>query len=153
MSSVEERLQRLGIRLPVPAAPVANYLPFVRMGGVLHFSGQLSICEDGPVTGVVGEDLDLETGRHAARLAGINLLAQMRIACAGNLDRVVRVVKLTGFVQAGPQFSEISGVINGCSDLMVEAFCDMGRHARSAVGVYRLPLNAAVEVDAIVEIN
>jgi enamine deaminase RidA (YjgF/YER057c/UK114 family) len=107
----------------------------------------------GGIKGVVGEDIDLETAMKAARLCGISLLAQMKAASDGDLDRVVRVVKLAGFVQAGPEFFEIPKVVNGCSDLMVEAFGEAGRHARSAVGVYRLPLNFAVEVDAVVQVR
>ena len=103
--------------------------------------------------GIVGEDVDLETAKGAARICGINLLAQMRAACDGDLDRVVRVVKLGGFVQSGPEFFDIPQVVNGASDLMVAAFGDAGKHARSAVGVYRLPLNFAVEVDAVVEVR
>jgi enamine deaminase RidA (YjgF/YER057c/UK114 family) len=153
MSQVETRLAALGITLPEPVAPVANYVPFVRVGNLLHISGQVSLDAGGGVRGVVGEDVDMETARKAARLCGVNLIAQMRVACAGDLDRVVRVVKLGGFVQAGPNFFEIPQVVNGASDLMVEAFGDAGRHARSAVGVYRLPMNFAVEVDAVVELT
>ena len=100
----------------------------------------------------MGEDLDLETGQAAARLCAINLITQMKAACEGDLSRVKRVVKLGGFVQAGPTFFDIPKVVNGCSDLIVEVFGDLGRHARSAVGVYRLPLNFAVEVDAVIEV-
>jgi enamine deaminase RidA (YjgF/YER057c/UK114 family) len=117
---------------------------------LIHIAGQVSTDASGGVRGVVGEDVDLETARRAARICGLNLLAQMRTAL-GQLSRVRRVVKLNGFVQAGPGFFEIPQVLNGCSDLMVEVFGDAGRHARSAVGVYRLPLNFAVEVDAVVE--
>ena len=152
MSQVEERLRELGIELPSPIAPVANYVPFVISGSLLHISGQISTDAQGGIKGTVGTDVDLETAVRAARICGINLLTQMKIACEGDLDRVRRVVKLGGFVQAGPDFIDIPKVINGCSDLMVEAFGDKGRHARSAVGVYRLPLGFAVEVDAIVEI-
>jgi enamine deaminase RidA (YjgF/YER057c/UK114 family) len=152
MSKVEERLKALGIELPQPVAPVANYVPFVRSGNLVHISGQISIAADGGVKGTVGLDVDLETAQKAARLCGINLLAQMKAACEGDLDRVVRVVKLGGFVQAGPDFIDIPKVVNGCSDLMVEVLGDAGRHARSAVGVYKLPLGFAVEVDAVVEI-
>lgn len=153
MSNVEQRLTAAGIVLPTPAAPVANYVPFVRSGGVVHISGQVSVDSSGGVRGVVGEDVDLETAIAAARICGINLLAQMKLACEGDLDRVVRVIKLGGFVQAGPAFFDIPKVVNGCSDVMVEVFGEAGRHARSAVGVYRLPLNFAVEVDAVVEIR
>jgi enamine deaminase RidA (YjgF/YER057c/UK114 family) len=151
MSNIEERLTALGITLPAPNAPVANYVPFVRAGPLLHISGQVSLDASGGVKGVVGEDVDLETAKRAARICGINLIAQMK-AALGDLGSVLRIVKLGGFVQAGPGFFEIPQVVNGCSDLMVEAFGDKGRHARSAVGVYRLPMNFAVEVDAIVEI-
>lgn len=153
MSQVEQRLAALGIVLPQPNPPVANYVPFVRSGAIVHISGQVSIDAGGGVKGVVGEDVDIETAKGAARICGINLLAQMRAACDGDLDRVVRVVKLGGFVQAGPNFFEIPQVVNGCSDIMVAAFEDAGKHARSAVGVYRLPMNFAVEVDAVVEVR
>ena len=152
MSQVEERLKAVGIVLPEPVAPVANYVPFVRSGSLVHISGQISTDASGGIKGVVGEDVDLQMAVAAARLCGINLIAQMKAASGGDLGRVRRVVKLGGFVQAGPDFFEIPKVVNGCSDLMVEAFGDAGRHARSAVGVYRLPLNFAVEVDAVVEL-
>lgn len=153
MSEVESRLAAAGVTLPVPVAPVANYVPFVRSGSLVHISGQVSLDASGGIKGVVGADVDLEAAQGAARLCGINLLAQMKAACDGDLDRVVRVVKLGGFVQAGPDFFDIPKVVNGASDLMVLAFGDAGRHARSAVGVYRLPLNFAVEVDAVVEVR
>jgi enamine deaminase RidA (YjgF/YER057c/UK114 family) len=152
MSAIEDRLAALNIVLPTPVAPVANYVPSVRSGTMVYISGQISIDPTGGIKGVVGEDVDLDGALAAARLCGINLLAQMKLACDGDLSRVKRVVKLGGFVQAGPAFFDIPKVINGCSDLMVEVFGDAGRHARSAVGVYRLPLNYAVEVDAIVEV-
>jgi enamine deaminase RidA (YjgF/YER057c/UK114 family) len=153
MSKIEARLNELGVVLPQPVAPVANYVPFVRSGNLVHISGQISLDASGGIKGTVGVDVDLETAQAAARLCGINLLAQMKAACDGDLDRVVRVVKLGGFVQAGPDFIDIPKVVNGCSDLMVEVLGDAGRHARSAVGVYRLPLGFAVEVDAVVEIS
>ena len=152
MPTVEQRLAALGIVLPQPVAPVANYVPFVRVGSLVHISGQISIDADGGIKGTVGEDVDLERAVAAARLCGVNLISQMKAAAQGNLAQVVRVVKLNGFVQAGPAFTDIPKVINGCSDLMVEAFGDAGRHARSAVGVYRLPLGFAVEIDAVVEL-
>jgi enamine deaminase RidA (YjgF/YER057c/UK114 family) len=151
MSVAEQRLQALGIALPTPNAPVANYVPFVRTGPLLHISGQVSADGSGGVKGVVGRDLDLDAAKAAARICGLHLLAQMK-AAVGDLDAVLRVVKLGGFVQAAEGFFEIPQVVNGCSDLMVEVFGDKGRHARSAVGVYRLPMNFAVEVDAVVEI-
>jgi enamine deaminase RidA (YjgF/YER057c/UK114 family) len=153
MSEVEKRLSAAGITLPQPVAPVANYVPFVRVGNLIHISGQVSVDASGGVKGIVGEDVDMETAKAAARLCGVNLVAQMRSACDGDLDRIVRVVKLGGFVQAGPAFFEIPQVVNGCSDVMVLAFGDAGKHARSAVGVYRLPMNFAVEVDAVVEVR
>ena len=153
MSQVEERLKAAGVVLPEPVAPVANYVPFVRSGNLVHISGQVSTDASGGIKGVVGEDVDLQTAVAAARLCGINLIAQMKAAAGGDLDRVRRVVKLGGFVQAGPLFFEIPKVVNGCSDLMVEAFGEAGRHARSAVGVYRLPLNFSVEVDAVMELS
>jgi enamine deaminase RidA (YjgF/YER057c/UK114 family) len=153
MSNIQERLTAAGIVLPQPVAPVANYVPFVRTGNLVHISGQVSVDASGGVKGTVGVDVDMETARAAAQMCGINLLAQMRAACDGDLDRMVRVVKLGGFVQAGPDFFDIPQVVNGASDVMVLAFGDAGKHARSAVGVYRLPLNFAVEVDAVVEVS
>jgi enamine deaminase RidA (YjgF/YER057c/UK114 family) len=152
MSKIEQRLAELGITLPTPMAPIANYVPFVRSGSLVHVSGQVSTDADGGIKGTVGVDVDLETAIRAARMCGINLLAQLRVAADDDLDRVRRVVKLGGFVQAGPDFFDIPKVVNGCSDLMVEVLGDAGRHARSAVGVYRLPVNFAVEVDAVVEL-
>ncbi len=152
MSDIEDRLAALGITLPTPVAPVANYVPFVRVGDLVHISGQVSVDASGGIKGLVGQDVDLETGQAAARLCGINLIAQMKAAADGDLSRVRRVVKLGGFVQVAPGFTQIPQVVNGCSDLMVAAFDEAGRHARSAVGVFRLPLDFAVEVDAVVQI-
>ncbi len=153
MSKVEERLSALGLTLPQPNPPVANYVPFVRVGDLVHISGQVSVDAGGGIRGTVGEEVDMETAKAAARLCGVNLIAQMKAACDGDLDRVARVVKLGGFVQAGANFLEIPQVVNGASDLMVEAFGDAGKHARSAVGVYRLPLGFSVEVDAVVQVR
>jgi enamine deaminase RidA (YjgF/YER057c/UK114 family) len=152
MSSADERLKALGITLPEPVAPVANYVPFVLTGNQLYISGQVSVDASGGIKGVVGTEVDADLAKVAARLCGINLIAQMK-AALGDLSRVKRVVKLGGFVQAGPDFFAIPGVVNGCSDLMVDVFGDAGRHARSAVGVYRLPLGFSVEVDAVVEVD
>ena len=151
--SPNARLADLGLTLPEPAGAVANYVPFVRTGNLVHISGQLSNDASGGVKGTVGVDVSPEQAQGAARLCGINLLAQISAALDGDLDRVVRVVKLGGFVQAGPDFIAIPAVINGCSDLMVAVFGEQGRHARSAVGVYKLPLGFAVEVDAVVEVK
>jgi enamine deaminase RidA (YjgF/YER057c/UK114 family) len=153
MSTIETRLAELGITLPEPVAPVANYVPYVNAGGIVHISGQISLDASGGIKGVVGDDVDFDTAVKAARLCAINLIAQMKAACGGDLSRVQRVVKLGGFVQAGPDFFDIPKVINGASDLMVQVFGDAGRHARSAVGVYRLPLNFDVEVDAVVAVS
>lgn len=147
------RIAELGLDLPEPAKAVANYVPWVRSGNLVHISGQLSNDTSGGIKGTVGIDVSPEDAARAARMCGINLLAQIKDALGGDLERVVRIVKLGGFVQAGPDFIAIPAVINGCSDLMVEVFGDAGRHARSAVGVYRLPLGFAVEVDAIVEVK
>ena len=153
MSKAEDRLTSLGLVLPQPALPVANYVPFVKSGSLVHISGQVSTDPNGGIKGIVDVEIDADTAQRAARLCGLNLIAQMKAACDGDLDRVTRVVKLGGFVQAGPAFFEIPKVLNGFSDLMVEVFGEAGRHARSAVGVYRLPLNFSVEVDAVVEIS
>ena len=152
MSKSEERLKALGLVLPTPTAPVANYVPYVRTGNHIHISGQLSNDGNGRIKGTVGVDVSVEDGIEAARLCGLNLLAQMKAAAGGDLDNIVRVVKLNGFVQAGPDFYDIPKVMNGCSDLMVEVLGDAGRHARSAVGMYKIPLGFAVEVDAFIEV-
>ena len=153
MSAPDDRLAALGLTLPEPRAPVANYVPFVRLGDALYISGQVSTDAAGGVRGVVGEAVSADEAKRAARICGLNLIAQMKAALDGDLSRVTRVVKLSGFVQAGPGFFDIPQVLNGCSDLMVEVFGDAGRHARSAVGVYRLPLNFSVEVDAVAEVR
>lgn len=152
MSKIEARLAELGITLPEPPAAIATYVGFVQTGNLIHVSGQVSTDASGGIKGTVGVDVDFDTAVKAARLCGVNILAQLKVAL-GDLDRVVRVVKLGGFVQAGPDFYDVPKVINGCSDLMVEVFGDAGRHARAAVGVYKLPVNFAVEVDAIVEVR
>jgi enamine deaminase RidA (YjgF/YER057c/UK114 family) len=151
--TVAARLTELNITLPEPAKAVANYVGWVRTGNLVHISGQLSNDASGGIKGTVGDDVTQEQALAAARLCGINLLAQLSDALDGDLERVVRVVKLGGFVQAAGDFTAIPAVINGCSDLMVEVFGDKGRHARAAVGVYRLPLGFAVEVDAVIEVQ
>lgn len=151
--SIEARIAELGLTLPEPAKPVASYVSFVRSGDQITISGQLSNDANGGIKGTVGVDVTPEQAAGAARLCGLNLIAQIKAACDGDLNRVVRIVKLGGFVQAGPDFEAIPAVINGCSDLMVQVFGDAGKHARSAVGVYKLPLGFAVEIDAIVEIR
>lgn len=148
---VEARLAELGITLPEPAAPVASYRPAVLAGGLLHISGQLPFIDGQLVTGKLGEDVDLARGQKAARACALMLLAQIR-AALGALSRVEQVVKLGAFVASVPSFHDQPKVANGASDLMAEVFGDAGRHARSAVGVPVLPLNAAVEVDAIIAV-
>ena len=152
MSSPESRLAELGLTLPAPMAAVANYVPFVISGSELVVAGQVSVGTDGLVKGRLGETMTLEEGQAAARLCGLNLIAQCKSAL-GDLSRMKRVVKLGGFVNAHPDFVEIPQVINGCSDLMVDVFGDAGRHARSAVASPVLPLGVAVEVDGVFEIG
>ena len=146
------KLESLGITLPEPAKAVANYVPFVISGNMLFVSGQISMGNDGLVKGCLGKNMTTEDGQAAARLCGINLLAQCKSAL-GDLSRIKRVVKLGGFVNASPDFVDIPQVINGCSDLMVDVLGDAGRHARSAVACPTLPLGVAVEVDGIFEIS
>ena len=148
MSSPEERLVDLGLALPKPMAAVANYVPFVITGNLLFVSGQVSVGADGPMQGCLGSDYELEDGQAAAKLCGLNLIAQCK-AATGDLSKVKQVIKLCGFVSATPEFKEIPQVINGCSDLIVEVFGDKGRHARTAVSAPVLPLGFAVEVDGI----
>jgi enamine deaminase RidA (YjgF/YER057c/UK114 family) len=150
--TIETRLAELGITLTTPPAPIANYVPFAEVGGLVHVSGQVSRDANGPITGRLGAGVDAEAGAAAARTCAIQLIAQLREACGGDLERLVRVVKLTGFVNSAPDFTDQPKVINGASDLMVEVFGDRGRHARSAVGVAALPLGVAVEVEGVFEI-
>jgi enamine deaminase RidA (YjgF/YER057c/UK114 family) len=153
MGQIEQRLAKLGITLPTPNAPVANYVPSVRSGSLLFISGQISNGPAGVTKGKLGATLTLEEGFAAARLCGINILAQINAALSGDLDRVKRVVKLGGFVNCVPEFEDQPKVINGASDLMVAVFGEAGKHARAAVGAPSLPLGAAVEVEAVVEID
>ena len=151
--SIEKRLRELGIELPAAVAPIANYVPFVRTGSLLIISGQLPL-DNGKLPeafkGKLGKDVFNEAGQQAARLAAINVLAQAELAL-GDLDRVRRVVRLGGFINATPGFTALAAVMNGASDLMVQVFGDRGRHARTTVGVSELPLDAAVEIDAMLE--
>ncbi|MEM8770756.1 MAG: RidA family protein [Pseudomonadota bacterium] len=153
MSRIETQLADLGIVLPEPAAPVANYVPFAQSGSLVFISGQVSITPDGLITGKLGAEIDIDAGIQAAHACGINLLAQLKQACGGDLDRVSRVVRLGGFVNCTPDFVDHPKVINGASDLMVGVFGDAGRHARAAVGAPALPMNAAVEIDGVFEIQ
>jgi enamine deaminase RidA (YjgF/YER057c/UK114 family) len=150
---IDARLKDLGIVLPNPPAPVASYVPFVITGNLAYISGQVTIAADGlKFVGVVGKDLSLDDGKAAARLCAVNVIAQAKAACGGDLDRIRRVVKLTVFVNAVPGFSQHPEVANGASDLLVEVFGDAGKHARAAVGAGSLPRNVAAEVEAVFEI-
>ncbi|MFZ0559731.1 MAG: RidA family protein [Methylovirgula sp.] len=155
MSATEDRLQALGIVLPVPAVPVANYVPFVISGSWLIVSGQLALGEDGKLDpghiGKIGGSLSIEAGHAAARHCAINVLAQAK-AALGDLDRIRRCLRLGGFINVAPGFSQVAAAMNGASDLMVEVLGERGRHARSTVGVAELPLDSAVEVEAWFEI-
>ncbi len=151
---IDGHLQALGLQLPSAPAPVANYVPYVRTGNLVFVSGQLPL-ENGSVkyVGRVGAEASPEVGYAAAALCGLNLIAQLRAACGGDLDRVTRVVKLTGFVAATAEFTDHPKVVNGASDIMVQVFGDAGRHSRAAVGVASLPRGATVEVEAVFEIT
>ncbi len=151
MSNIAARLTELGIVLPNPVAPIANYVPFVRTGTLLVVSGQISLGPDGLMAGKLGGGVSIEEGQKAARQCGLNVIAQIQSA-VGNLDNVIRIVRLGGFINCTPDFLDAPKVMNGASDLMVEVFGDKGRHARSTIGVAALPANAAVEVEAMVEI-
>ncbi|WP_022705782.1 RidA family protein [Paracoccus zeaxanthinifaciens] len=149
--SVEQTLADKGITLPEAPMPAANYVPFVQTGNLVFISGQISADENGLITGKVGDGTSVEDGAAAARRCGLALIAQLK-AAIGDLDRVTRVVKLTGFVNSTPDFTDQPKVINGCSDLMVEVFGDAGRHSRAAVSAPSLPFGVAVEIEAIFEI-
>ena len=154
MGQIDDRLAELGIELAAPAAPVANYVGYVVSGNLVFVSGQVTLDNgEFKYIGKVGSDLSVEEGAEAARLCGINILAQVKDACGGDLDRVKRIVKLGGFVNSDTDFTQHPQVINGCSDLMVDVFGDKGKHARFALGAGSLPLNVAVEIDAVVEIE
>ena len=150
--SIENRLSELGLTLPDAPAPAANYLPFMQTGNLVFVSGQISRDDSGLITGRLGDTLSVEQGVEAARRCGLSLIAQVR-AAVGDLDRVVRVVKLNGFVNSTADFTDQPTVVNGCSDLMVQVFGDAGRHARAAVSAPALPLGVAVEIEAIFEVK
>ncbi|HEY3638592.1 MAG TPA: RidA family protein [Rhizomicrobium sp.] len=150
---IDARLKELELTLPSAPAPVASYVPFVKSGNLVFISGQITVTSDGlKYVGVVGSDLSLEDGRAAARLCAINVVAQLKAALDGDLDRAVRCVKLGVFVNAAPGFTQHPEVANGASDLIVEIFGDAGRHSRAAVGAGTLPRGVAAEVEAIFEI-
>lgn len=151
--TVEQKLTQLGMVLPVPATPLANYIGFVRTGSQLFVSGQLCLGTDGKLVakGKLGGGVSIEDGAKAARICAVNLLGQVKVAL-GDLDKVVRVVRLGGFINSSPDFLEGPKVMNGASDVMVEAFGDKGRHARTTIGVAVLPMDAAVEVEGLFEV-
>lgn len=149
---VEAKLEEMGLALPELSAPKANYVPFVIVGNLVHVSGQISEDANGLIRGKLGADMDVEAGAAAARRCGLSLIAQARAACGGDLSRLVRVVKLTGFVNSTGDFADQPKVVNGASDLLVEVLGDRGRHARSAVSAASLPLGVAVEIEGIFEI-
>ncbi len=148
----EEQLASLGIALPQAAAPVASYVPTVEHNGLLYVSGQLPFINGSLATGRLGEDVGMERGIEAARACGLMILAQSK-AALGSLDRVERIIKLGGFVNSDPHFTDQPKIINGASDLMYEVFGEAGRHSRAAVGVPALPLGAVVEIDAIIAVR
>lgn len=150
---IETKLADMGVTLPEAPAPAANYVPYVIAGDMVYVSGQLPMDASGMVTGKLGDDISVEDAAAAAKLCGINLLAQVKAACGGDLDRLMRVVKLGGFVNSTGDFGDQPKVVNGCSDFMAEALGDKGRHARSAVSSPSLPFGVAVEIDGVFEIK
>ena len=154
MSTFDAKLTELGLTLPDAPAPAANYIPYVVTGNLVFVSGQISIDESGSlITGKVGIDLDIEAGGKAAERCALALLAQVKAACGGDIARLKRVIKLTGFVNSGPDFADQPKVVNGASDLLVGLLGDAGRHSRSAVSAGALPLNVAVEIEGIFEVE
>jgi enamine deaminase RidA (YjgF/YER057c/UK114 family) len=153
MSGFEAKLAEMGVTLPDAPAPVANYVPYVQAGDLVYVSGQVSADANGFIKGKLGSDMDVAAGAAAARTCAINLLAQVKAACGGDLDRLVRVVKLTGFVNSTGDFTDQPAVINGASDFMAEALGDTGRHARAAVSAAALPVGVAVEIDGIFQVK
>lgn len=151
-NEIEARLSQLGLELPNAPAPAANYVPYVQTGSLVFISGQISSGPDGLICGKLGADLSVDEGSVAAKACCLALIAQLKSACGGDLSRVRRVVKLTGFVNSTPNFTDQPKVVNGCSDLMVAVFGEAGRHARAAVGAPSLPLGVAVEIEGIFEI-
>ncbi len=150
---VEDRLKALGIELPTPSKPGANYVPFVRAGDLIYLTGQLSQWNgERRFVGKLGRDFGVEEGQQAARLCALNLIAHLQSALDGDLDRVARCVRIAGFVNSTPDFSSQSQVINGASDLFVQVFGEAGRHTRMAVGVAALPYDVAVEVEGLFEV-
>ena len=150
---VEEKLAAMGLSLPDAPAPAANYVPYVQVGSLLFVSGQISKDDTGLITGKLGDDLDVAAGQAAAKVCALNLLAQVNAACGGDLSRLKRVVRLGGFVNCTPDFTDQPSVVNGASDLLGEVLGEAGQHARAAVGSPSLPLGVAVEIDGIFELT
>ncbi|TDK43953.1 RidA family protein [Antarcticimicrobium luteum] len=152
--SIQGKLDEMGVTLPAAPAPAANYVPYVRVGDTLYVSGQISIDEGGNlITGKLGDTMDVEAGAAAAKRCALGLLAQVRAACGGDLDQLVRVIKLTGFVNSTGDFTQQPQVVNGASDFLVEALGEAGRHSRSAVSAASLPLGVAVEIEGIFQLR
>ena len=152
MGKYEKKLKSLGVILPNAPAPAANYVPFVKVDSLVYVSGQISLGPNGLIKGILGKDMAVEQGKLAARQCAINLLAQVKVACDGDLDRLTQVIKLGGFVNSTPNFFDQPSIINGASDFLVEILGENGRHARTAVGAI-LPLGVAVEIDGIFSIK
>ena len=150
---IEDRLKSLGITLPEASAPAGNYVPYVQAGDLVYISGQISNGPDGLIIGKLGANMDVDAGAAAAKTCALHLIAQLKAACGGDLDRVVQVVKLGGFVNSTEDFTDQPKVINGASDFMVEVFGDLGRHARAAVSAASLPLGVAVEIEGTFQIK
>lgn len=151
---IDARLAELGLELPAAAAPAANYVPYVVSGNMVYVAGQITVWNgEFKYQGKVGGDLSVEDGVAAAKICALNIIAQVKAACGGDLDRVKRIVKLNGYVNSTPEFTAQPTVINGASDMMVEVFGDAGKHARAAVSAGSLPLGVGVEIDAVVEID
>lgn len=149
---IDAKLKELGLTLPEASTPVANYVPWVRTGNLVHVSGQIAQDANGPIRGRLGAGMSTKEGAAAAQACALSLLAQARAACGGDLSRLVRVVKLTGFVNSTPDFTEHALVTNGASDLFVAVLGEKGRHARSSVSATSLPLGVAVEIEGIFEV-
>lgn len=150
--TIETNLIKMGLTLPDAPAPAANYVPYVQSGNLVFISGQISRDDNGLITGKLGAGMGLDAGQNAAKTCALALIAQLKSACGGDLDKVTRIVKLTGFVNATPDFTDHPAVINGASDILAGVFGDAGHHARAAVGVSSLPLGVAVEIEGVFEV-